>query len=369
MEQLLKVLKIYHEKLDQELRITPHNPDFWAYLDLQYPENPVELIDVFPEIIGVEEDIKKIAASGEGKYFLPFLHRKENYMHLTIVPECGADCALIAVEDITDDTGKIQTVTQKKNEISLLKKKIEEKNNELRDANKKLDSLMNIIRSQNHNLEMKVRKRTKQLNDSRLSIITTLAQAAEFRDMDTGGHIYRIGRSCVILGKKYGLSSKDCESLFYSSLLHDLGKIGIPDSILLKPGPLTDKEWALMREHTTIGAKLLSNNEHLMISSARDVALYHHEKWDGTGYPYGLSGEKIPLLGRICAIADVFDALLSERPYKESFTPEKSVDIILSGSGKHFDPDIVNIFRDVLDDILRLQKETAEDLEFLTPDF
>ncbi|QEN08487.1 HD domain-containing protein [Oceanispirochaeta crateris] len=369
MINILKHLNIYWEKLDSSLMIQPENRDFWNLLEQDMPSGPVSIEDIFPETIGVEDELRNIVSSGSGTFHLRYIKRQKNFIHLNITPGEASRHAVIAIEDITEDSVKHQSITQKKNETSLLKRQLELKNEELNRAYSKLDTLMNTIRSQNHHLETEVRRRTKELNDSRFTIITTLAQAAEFRDMETGGHIFRIGRSSVLLGKKYGLTSKDCESLFYSSLLHDLGKIGIPDSILLKPGPLNSQEWDLMRQHTTIGASLLSNSDHLLFSSARDVALYHHEKWDGSGYPAGLSGEQIPLIGRICAIVDVFDALISARPYKKAFSVEYALSIIEKGSGSHFDPSLVKTFKLVLDDIVNLQNDSMEELEFLLPDF
>ena len=369
MTPILKHLNIYWEKLDPSMAILPENREFWKLLQCDMPLKPVSLDEIFPETIGVENDLVKIIATGEGVYRLRYINRQEKIIHLNIIPGKASQYAIITIEDITEDSQKLQEITQKKNETILLRQQIELKNEELNKAYSKLDSLMNTIRMQNHNLESEVRKQTKELTKSRFRFITTLAQAAEFRDTETGGHIYRIGRSSVILGKKYGLPSSDCESLFYSSLLHDLGKIGIPDSILLKPGPLSSREWDLMRKHTTIGASLLSNNDHRLLSSAREVALYHHERWDGTGYPTGLSGEKIPLIGRICAITDVFDALISTRPYKESFSADNALFIIEKGSGTHFDPSLVRTFKIVLDDILNLQNHSMEELEFLLPEF
>lgn len=369
MSHLLEHLNIFYEKIGRDLRISPSQSNFWRILDTKQPREPLPLEDVIPETIGLEKDITAIISSGCSKIRIPYIRRGDRYIHLNITPGKAGEYGIVAIEEISRDSVKQQVQVQKKNETAFLKELLEKKNEELKVANGKLDTLMKRIRTQNHHLETEIRMRTMALNNSRLTVITTLAQAAEFRDMETGGHIYRIGRSSVILGKKYGLSSTECESLFYSSLLHDLGKIGIPDSILLKPGPLSSREWQMMREHTTIGASLLSHNDHILFLSARDVALTHHEHWDGNGYPEGIAGENIPLIGRICAIVDVFDALISIRPYKKAFSTEMAVDIIKKASGSHFDPSVVKAFLDVLDDIISLQNDDSEELEMLTPDF
>lgn len=201
----------------------------------------------------------------------------------------------------------------------------------------------------------------------------SLLEASKLKDNDTGDHIERVNDYSVLLSRhlkgKEGFQEVDnefIEDIGFLAAMHDVGKIGTPDDILNKEGPLDEWEREIMNEHTKNGAYILSTHPKTM---AKDIALSHHEKWDGSGYPFGLSGEKIPILGRICAIVDVFDALLSKRPYKNAFSQDKAVDIILTSSEKHFDPDIVAAFRDVLDDILRLQTEAAEDLESLPPGF
>jgi len=174
------------------------------------------------------------------------------------------------------------------------------------------------VRDHNKILEERVRERTKELHDTRLDIIRRLAHAAECRDDDTGTHIIRMSRYCERLSQEMGLSAGDCELVLNASPLHDIGKIGIPDSILLKPGKLTAEEFDFMKTHTTIGAKLLSGSSSKMMQMAEMIALTHQEKWDGSGYPQGLKGEEIPLIGHICCICDVFDALTSVRPYKKA---------------------------------------------------
>jgi CHASE2 domain-containing sensor protein len=201
-------------------------------------------------------------------------------------------------------------------------------------------------RSDEHNelLEQRVRERTEELRDTQLEIITRLGQAAESRDEETGEHITRIGGLCLSLAREIGLEPDEAELIGHASALHDLGKIGIPDSVLHKPGRLNPEEWEVMRSHTTIGGALLADSRAPLLQLAETIALTHHERWDGSGYPAGLRGEEIPLAARICAICDVFDALLSSRPYKSSWTLSETLAEIERQRGLHFDPQLVDAF-------------------------
>ena len=147
--------------------------------------------------------------------------------------------------------------------------------------------------------------------------------------------------------------------ILHASPLHDVGKLGIPDAILRKPGSLTPEEWVVMRQHSTLGGRILMNSSSELLRAGHSIALTHHEKWDGSGYPKGLRGEEIPLQGRICAIADVFDALTSERPYKKAFSNEKAFEILEEGKGKHFDPELIDKFVDSTDEVIAVQQEIA----------
>jgi putative two-component system response regulator len=211
-------------------------------------------------------------------------------------------------------------------------------------------------------LEKEVKKRTQQLTraferikGASLETIYRLSRAAEYKDEDTGEHIMRMSHYSAAIAKKMGLGDNVVESILYAAPMHDVGKIGIPDKILLKPGPLDPHEWEIMKKHTIIGGKILEGSREGFIRLGEVVALTHHEKWDGSGYPAGLKGRKIPLVGRIVAIADVFDALLSKRPYKEPFSLEKSYEIIREGRGIHFDPDVVDAFFEIQDEILAIR--------------
>ncbi|GFO61486.1 two-component system response regulator [Geomonas silvestris] len=188
-----------------------------------------------------------------------------------------------------------------------------------------------------------------------------LGKAAEFRDVETGMHIRRISEYSYQLGKLAGLSEKACQVLRFSSPLHDVGKIGIPDRILLKPGPLDDDEFRVMRLHTEIGASILSEAARFpLLAAGQIIALQHHEKWDGSGYPNGLSGRRIHIFGRIVMIVDVFDALLSERPYKKAFPLEKALEIMEEGRGRFFDPELLTLFLNNLKLFCRIRGELKD---------
>ena len=197
---------------------------------------------------------------------------------------------------------------------------------------------------QNQSLELKVQERTKELLATRLEIINRLGVAAEYKDMETGKHIVRMSNICRIIAKGSGMDDEEVNLVYQASPMHDVGKIGIPDKILLKPGKLDPDEWEIMKTHTMIGAEIIGNYPSEIIQAARTIALSHHEKWDGTGYPKGKKGEAIPKYGRIAAIADVFDALTSKRPYKEAWSVDKSVQEIISLKGTHFEPALVDVF-------------------------
>lgn len=216
------------------------------------------------------------------------------------------------------------------------------------------------MRERNQWLEERVRKRTRELYDTRLQIVQRLGRAAEFRDNETGLHIIRMSKMSQVLAEAAGMSPQDCELLLNASPMHDIGKIGIPDHILLKPGKLDPHEWDVMKTHSTIGAEILSGDGSELLVMARDIALNHHERWDGTGYPGGLRGEQIPLVGRIVALADVFDALTSVRRYKEAWTVEIALNYISSNRGKHFDPQLVDVFQTQCEKILAIKEQFAE---------
>ena len=201
---------------------------------------------------------------------------------------------------------------------------------------------------------VQAQRRTRQAH---LDTIHRLALAAEYKDMVTAEHIKRVAGYCATLARARGMSPGEVEMIYYASPMHDVGKIGIPDSILLKPGKLDPDEWEIMKRHTSIGARILEDSASELLEAGKEIALSHHEWWDGNGYPDGIAGEGIPLPGRICAVADVFDAIVTERPYKEAIPNERAYEIMKEKRGTHFDPELLDLFFDNEDRITTIQMD------------
>ena len=202
--------------------------------------------------------------------------------------------------------------------------------------------------------------RVDELQRTRLQIVQRLGLAAEYKDNETGLHVIRMSHYSRILALAAGFSEAEADELLSAAPMHDVGKIGIPDAILQKPGRLDDEEWQVMRTHAQIGAEIIGEHESGLLQMARRIALTHHEKWDGSGYPNGLRGEEIPLEGRIVAIADVFDALTSARPYKKPWSVDDTLALLRRESGRHFDPQLVELFIQQLPAILEVKARWAE---------
>lgn len=220
--------------------------------------------------------------------------------------------------------------------------------------------MTSAIKNQNKILDEMVKVRTQELNDTRLEVIRRLGRAAEYRDDMTGFHIIRMSRYSQLLGLAAGMNEVEAEMLLNASPMHDIGKIGIPDHVLLKPGKLDPEEWKIMQTHVDIGVEILSGSDSELMAIAAEVAQNHHEKWDGSGYPRALAGEDIPLTGRVVALADVFDALTTKRPYKEAWSIEDTVEFLKEQSGKHFEPRLVELFLKILPDILVIRQQYSE---------
>jgi len=206
-----------------------------------------------------------------------------------------------------------------------------------------------------------LRIRELELEDARADAIRSLGVASRYRDNETGWHIMRMTNFAQAIAKKMGVPDEQRELLYVTAPMHDVGKIGIPDAVLLKPGRLTAEEFEIMKTHTDIGVTILTGND-AMIAAARDIAGSHHERWDGTGYPQGLKAGQIPLLARICAVADVFDALTSTRPYKEPWSVEAAHDWVMSESGSQFDPAVVQAFDAAMPELLRIRELYRDDI-------
>src|SRR6476469_2965273 len=213
---------------------------------------------------------------------------------------------------------------------------------------------------QNRELERMVRERTAELAHTRLEIIKRLGRAGEFRDNETGMHVIRVAHICRLLGEAVRMNEEDLDLLFNAAPMHDIGKIGIRDDVLLKPGKLEDEELKVMRKHVPFGAEIIGEHADGLLSMARLIALTHHEKWDGTGYHRGLKGEEIPLVGRITSIADVFDELTSVRPYKKAWSIEDAVALLQREAGSSFDPELVTKFVGILPQILAVREKYSD---------
>jgi putative two-component system response regulator len=229
-----------------------------------------------------------------------------------------------------------------------------------------LESIATKIIAQRENIEFKkilsqdVYKLTNELNDLNKQIVYMLGSVAESRTIETATHLKRVTSYSKILAKYTDLNDEDIKLLSYATPLHDIGKIATPNSILQKKGKLTPEEFDIIKTHTTIGHKILSSIDNKIFVTAADIALTHHEKYDGSGYPYGLKGENISFFGRIVAMADVFDALTSSRSYKDEWSMDRTIDIMKPQRGKHFDPQIYDIFFEHLDELIECKKSLVE---------
>ena len=218
------------------------------------------------------------------------------------------------------------------------------------------------LRTENSRLEARVEARTSELNaaleslrTSAIDTVCRLGLAAEYKDDETGQHVLRMANYAVAVARELGWKKDALDLLLHAAPMHDIGKIALPDSVLKKPGPLDASEWKIVKQHPLIGARILSGSSSEVIRLAEIVALSHHEKWDGSGYPHGISGDAIPLVGRVVAVCDVFDALTVRRPYKGPFSLPEALSIIRQGAGSHFDPTVVDAFFSAQPDIMHIR--------------
>jgi two-component system, response regulator RpfG len=303
-----------------------HNPDI-VIVDYNMPSpNGLEFIRAFRELPG-KRDIPILMITAE-----PDKHLRYRAL------ESGASDFLNKPVDVIEFTARVRNML------------------ELRRSRKTLEDRAGWLATE-------VEKATAQIMARERETIWRLARVAEFRDTAMGMHIIRMAQYCRAIGMAVGMSADEGELLLLSAPMHDIGKIAIPDSILLKPGKLTVAEFETMKQHTVIGHDILKNSASHLLITAAEIALTHHERFDGSGYPHGRAGESIPLVGRICALSDVFDALTSVRPYKDAWPVEAAVAEVRRGAGSQFDPALVRAFETVLPEILQLKREYSDEAQ------
>lgn len=225
----------------------------------------------------------------------------------------------------------------------------------------KLRKAQLLLKDRAVSLEDEVKKATKLLKDNEHETLQILGKSAEYKDLETGAHTVRVAHYCKVLAKAAGLSEKIQDVVFYASPLHDLGKVGIADNILLKPGKLDHDEFEIMKTHARIGYDILKYSQSGYLKAGAVISYSHHEKFDGSGYPLGLSGERIPILGRIVAVADVFDALISVRPYKKAWSVEDACTLLIEEKGRHFDPNLVDLFIENIDEMKSIRNQFQDE--------
>jgi putative two-component system response regulator len=219
-----------------------------------------------------------------------------------------------------------------------------------------LENAHRELTNRNNSLETIINMRTEALRRTQLQVVQKLGRAAEYRDNETGAHILRMSHISALLARELGFADDYVQDILHASPMHDVGKIAIPDNILLKPGKFTPEEWEVMKTHTTLGYEILSGADSKLLNLASEIALHHHEKWDGSGYPKALQGDNIPISCRIVAAADVFDALMSHRPYKQPWSLEDALAYMNAQKGAHFDPEVIDIFNKLTDQIVEIRE-------------
>jgi putative two-component system response regulator len=285
----------------------------------------------------------------------------------------GAEVPIIMVTGLTSREDRLLAVQAGANDF--ISKPFERIELQVRMASLlRMKEAQDALHQHRRELELLVERRTASLRDAlqamveaqrdahqaQLDTVERLAIAAEFKDKATALHIHRMSQYAAIIARGLRLSPGEVEEILHASRMHDVGKIGVPDDILRKPARLDDPEQEVMRQHTTIGGRILGNTSSKLLQAGQVIAMSHHEWWDGTGYPNGLSGEGIPLSGRICAVADVFDAVTSVRPYKPAFSNEQAFELMRSQRGTHFDPRILDVFFECLDEVFLVQARYRE---------
>jgi response regulator RpfG family c-di-GMP phosphodiesterase len=308
-------------------------------------------LQALADVVGLEIDLAIV------DYKMPHLNGIELVSKLRAIPSLH-DLPMVMIT--TSDETSVRYAALEAGVTEFLKKPIDPVEVKARLKNLlRLREAQNKLKNHAAMLASEVRKATAALATREEEIIHRLSRAAEYRDTHTGVHIVRMASYCKLIAESMALNEDLCRTIYLAAPMHDVGKIGVSDAILLKPGKLTQEERSSMEEHTVNGQKILSGSDSDLINAAAEIALCHHERWDGTGYPAGLRGEAIPLFARIAAVADVFDALTSERPYKPAWSPEDARTYIHAGAGQHFDPACVSAFFGRWTDVLAICARTS----------
>lgn len=309
------------------------------------------ILDVMmPEVDGVELCRRIRAHPVRGRAPIVFVSAADDVYHRRKAREAGADDFITKPIDEAELRARIRSsVASKRHHDELHRDRVQ--------AEATAQEHLNALQDATETLE-RVRD---ELEAARVDTIERLTRAAEFRDDETAAHLQRMSHYCRLLARKRGLGDYTAELLRLASPMHDLGKIGIPDSILLKPGKLTTEEFTIMKQHAEIGYRILSGSDSELLVLAANIARSHHEKWNGSGYPQGLQQEDIPIEGRIAAVADVFDALTSKRPYKPAWPLEDAIALLENGKGAHFDPALVELFLGSMDEVLEIKNRFRDE--------
>ena len=324
-------------------------------------EEPIDVVlsdIIMPEMDGVEL-LKRVKADYTADVMI-MTGFTEDFNYETLIKEGASDFITkpFSLRELLLRLKRVLKMRYLLIERDQMNEELEASVERLGTVNSELNSALTDLKSMNQ-----------QLNQSYLDTINRLCLAAEYKDDDTGNHIMRISRYSELITQKLGQTDQYVQLMRYASPMHDIGKIGIPDNILLKPDKLTDKEFDIIKTHTTIGANILSGSQADVLKLAHEIALNHHEKWNGKGYPNGISHLEIPLSARIVGLVDTFDALTSKRPYKAPYPMEVALDIIQSEREKHFDPKIVDAFLDDIDEIQRIKEEINSCEDMAASDF
>lgn len=354
-EIILNKLDLFFVVIDIDMNIILYESKLLDYLDFGSSEDSFSLTDLFPEIFGIEPEITAILQGGREDLKLAEIGRSgesEVYFNMLFYPYKSKN-VLIIIEDITREAQFRKSLQQNRNEISILQGELMAKNSDLENSNLQLNTVHQELRTLNAHLEEKIIYRTKEieLSNQRLNrlldqTVTSLSRALEKRDEYTAGHQQRVAVLSCAIAREMGFDKDMIEGIRFAAKLHDIGKIYVPIDFLTKPGKLTEEEFAIIKSHSKVGFEILKDIESPWPLAS--IVLQHHERLDGTGYPYGLEGDEIMIQAKILSVADVVEAMATDRPYRLSPGIDKALEVISSNKGKYYDPSIVDICVDLI---------------------